>query len=623
MKIFFVDKGTDISKFQEEYQKQDNSTIFTLDYEMHKVLQKKGIEHNIGEEILDENDFKKIDTFTIDYTEKLFYNFKKYLTVEDIFLPQLIEHELYQYLLIQYLKPLVIYKIIKSNNDIQSIFNFTIYENFIQKIISMKKNIQLISFASKSSEMLYHDSVKFKIHIFNYPLHITLSRKTFSKIKSITNIFIKNIYNLKIKNTGSNNVLLVNFDPLVYEELLIELKNSTKNFLLLNTRKPAITNLRSLNIIRQSKLKILDLDDYYENNNRIENQIKLIKNNLRKIFLNVDYFEKIFSIETFSFWNSIKNSFQNICEARFLESTKRILLLENLFRSHDIENILVWVDVGQEEKECILVGKKSKILSIMLQHGRFQTSEIWNKFAPFLGQFPAPLLSDKQIVWGETTKQYAIKHNHSSENLIVAGSPRHDKFFNFSEKSTENGIIVLATTGTMSLSADSCTTSSQIKYDKFIQEIYRIVKLLPNQKLVVKPHPGKIINKYVRDLINEIDPSIAIIENISNEKLFSSADLLITFNNSTTALESLIVGTPAISLQTEPWANEDDIAQSGTIACISEISECESTIKKILYDKNFKKTLSVKRDSFLKDYLKNPGNASISIANILKEGFRH
>jgi len=322
----------------------------------------------------------------------------------------------------------------------------------------------------------------------------------------------------------------------------------------------------------------------------------------------------------FSFWDSIKNPFQDICETRFSESTKRIFLLEKLFDLYNITKILVWVDVGQEEKECILVGKQFKIESVMLQHGRFQTSEIWNKFAQFLGQFPAPLLSDKQIVWGDTTKQYAISHKHIPENLIVGGSPRHDKFFNLIDKPKKNGTIVLATTGTMFLSGDSCTTNSQIKYDKFIQEIYNVVKSLPNHKLLVKPHPSQIINKYVRDVIHEIDPTIEIVENISNEKLFSSADLLITFNNSTTALESLIVGTPAISLQTESWANEDDIANSGAVSCISKISECESIIKKILHDENFRKSLSIKRESFLQQYLKNPGTASISIADILKEG---
>ena len=58
--------------------------------------------------------------------------------------------------------------------------------------------------------------------------------------------------------------------------------------------------------------------------------------------------------------------------------------------------------------------------------------------------------------------------------------------------------------------------------------------------------------------------------------------MLITFNNSTTTLEALSQGTPVISLQTESWALEDDIAQSDAIVSVSPLSDCESSIKKIL-----------------------------------------
>ena len=66
--------------------------------------------------------------------------------------------------------------------------------------------------------------------------------------------------------------------------------------------------------------------------------------------------------------------------------------------------------MGQEEKECILVGKKFNVPSFMLQHGRYQNSKKWDKFSRFLGRFPTPLLSDKQIVWGEITKEYALSY---------------------------------------------------------------------------------------------------------------------------------------------------------------------------------------------------------------------
>jgi len=254
----------------------------------------------------------------------------------------------------------------------------------------------------------------------------------------------------------------------------------------------------------------------------------------------------------------------------------------------------------------------------MLQHGRFQTSEIWNKFAKYLGQFPSSLVSDKQIVWGNTTKQYALSYNHEENNIIIGGSPRHDKFFNFNLPKSEKGIILLATTGTMFLSSDSCITSSQIKYDDYIREIYRIVKSLPGKKLVIKSHPSQILKKFVKDLVNQIDPSIVIIENSNNQELFNNCELLITFNNSTTTLEAISLGTPVISLQTENWAEEDDIALSDAIVSVSKISDCEGAIKKIIYDSNFKITLLKNSLKFLNQYMSNPGNASYNVVQILK-----
>ena len=54
---------------------------------------------------------------------------------------------------------------------------------------------------------------------------------------------------------------------------------------------------------------------------------------------------------------------------------------------------------------------------------------------------------------------------------------------------SEKGIILLATTGTMFLSSDSCITSSQIKYDDYIREIYRIVKSLPENSYALLQKP--------------------------------------------------------------------------------------------------------------------------------------
>ena len=507
--IFLVDAGTNIDKLQSTVNKFPNSLIFTLDYEIHLQLQKYNIPHELGENILTKDDFNKIDTYSINLTENCFKLFKNELTIQNIFLPELIEHELFQYFLIQFLKPYVILKILE-NYQSEQIFDFTNFHDFINKITNNLK-IKHFTFQNNHTPNLYHDKIKFTLNLGKIPLHFEISRSRFSQAKKLTQKFIDITNNFEPKINSKKNILLVNFDPLEYSDLLYEFDKNNVNFFLLNTRKPAITNKKSLDIIKKSNSKILDLNKFYKfKKDEIILEKNLLEKKLINIFNNHEYFENLFSINNITFWNSIKNSLHSICLSRFNESIERIFLLNKVYELYDISIIFVWIDVGQEEKECILVGKSFSIESIMLQHGRFQTSKIWNRFAKYLGQFPSPLLSDKQIVWGNITKQYALSHNHKENDILIGGSPRHDNFFNYTSSKSENGIILLATTGTMFLSSDSCTTNSQIKYDNYIREIYRIVKSLPNKKLVIKSHPSQILKKFVKDLIDEIDPSIEL-----------------------------------------------------------------------------------------------------------------
>ena len=99
--------------------------------------------------------------------------------------------------------------------------------------------------------------------------------------------------------------------------------------------------------------------------------------------------------------------------------------------------------------------------------------------------------------------------------------------------------------------------------------------------------------------------------------MINSCDLLITFNNSTVVLESMILGKPSISLQIEKWAEEDDLVKTGAFLPISNIDEIENGIKKILYDNEFKDNLLENSKSFVNDYLANPGTASNKLAKLL------
>ena len=616
--IFLVQNGTDFSKLENTIKKFPVHTVYSLDYESHKLLERKKITHKIGEDVLTSADFDAIDLSAINCTKNCFESYKEILTIENIFLAELFEHELFFYLIRQFLNVHVILKVLEKEYT-ETVIDFTNVGDYVKKITNFKK-IKHIHFGIIKPPSLYHDNVRINFNLSKIPMNFELSRKTFSRIKKPIQRLTSEIYDLEPNSQNKKNILLLNFDPLQYEELLMEFKKENINFLLLNLRKPAITNKKSLDIIKNSKSKIVDLNKFSK---FVKSDIfyaqKNLQNIIEKIFKDDSSFEKLFSVHKFSFWSSIKDQFRDICTSRFQESTERLFLFKKLFSTFDIDTIFVWVEVGQEEKECILMGKFFSIKSVMLQHGRYQTSKKWDKFARFLAYFSSSLLTDKQIIWGEITKQYALSHNHSSNNVLIGGSPRHDKFFNLSSrKNKKTGKILLATTGTMYISADSCTTGSQTKYDEYFKEVYRIVKSLPEKKLVVKPHPGPLLTKYVENLVNEIDPSITVIRNTDLHELINECEVLITFNNSTTALEAISLNKPVISLQTESWANEDDIAQAGAVVSISNIKDCEKEIKKILFDTLFRKQQMDKGSNFLRKYMSNPGKASKSVAEIFK-----
>jgi len=87
-KIFLVDSGTNISKLEQKIQEFPQNTIYALSYEIHKVLEKKEIPHKLADDILISEDFKKIDSFSINFTKNCFDKYKKLLTFEGIYLPE-------------------------------------------------------------------------------------------------------------------------------------------------------------------------------------------------------------------------------------------------------------------------------------------------------------------------------------------------------------------------------------------------------------------------------------------------------------------------------------------------------------------------------------------------------
>jgi len=167
------------------------------------------------------------------------------------------------------------------------------------------------------------------------------------------------------------------------------------------------------------------------------------------------------------------------------------------------------------------------------------------------------------------------------------------------------------------MSFEQTPLEAYTNFDNFIREVCRVAKKFPDKKLIVKPHPQPDFLSNITKIIKEIDPSIPILYNASLVELINSCDLLITFNNSTVILESMILGKPAISLQIEKWAQDDDIIKTGAFLSISNMEEIENGMKKILYDPKYENKLIENSKIFVNNYLANHGTASHKLAKLL------
>lgn len=612
--IFLLQKESNFAKFNKQFKKFPSSKIFALDYESHFYLEINKINHEIAENLLSQNDLNKIDELALYFIKNWIpKKIKQNFMINDIFLPSLIEHELFFYLIPIFLINLLIIKIIKKENP-SRIIDFTLFNDLIQKLFN-NDDSSITKIKPIKSTGLYHDYIQLHFSLAYIPINFQISRNTFQNLKQTVAQLTNIILNSNLEKQSKNNIMLVNFDPLQYDILLKELKNLNVKIILYNPRKPAITNLKSLNIVKNSNSKIFNIFEMEKLlDSEISSQEKSLQNSLKLLFAEDTHFKNLFMIDDTSFWLSIKNSFRKICTDRFNESIKRILVLTKFFSDYDISLVLQWAEVGQEEKECMNVANSFSIPSLMLQHGRFLTAQKWLIFSNFTGHFPKSSLSQKQFVWGNLTKQFALSQGYQDKNILLSGSPRHDKFFNSQQNISPSKNILFATTGAMYISADTCTTNSQLKYDAFIKEIYDVVKRIPDKKLIVRPHPSPILTSNVSNLIKHIDSKIPIMKNKNLFNLIQQSELVITFNNSTICLDALSMKKPVISLQTDDWALDEDIVKMNGVLSIDNPSDCETYIKKILFDVDFKNDLLAKSKLFLDQYLINQGNASKSMA---------
>lgn len=611
----FLIEDENIDNFDSIIHSHKNSKFFSLTYNTHRVLEKKKIPHEFGDKYLSTDDKNKINDLAISATINWKNNLPdaNYFEIDDIELTKIIELESLPYFLSIYRIAFSVIRIIEHEKPKIVIFS-SVLNDFIKNFCE-QQGIQVLSYASTKQPTLEYDKINIKYNLGKFPISFTISRTLFRKIKNILNQISKIFLKTKYDHTNKS-ILLLDFNPTLYDSLLYELSNLNQNILMLNQRRPAVWNFQSFKIIKESNMNIVFLNDYEKLAHfEIQQSLNQFNKKLNVIYKDDKAFEQFFELHSVSLWPSIKNSFLKICEQRMTESIHHIILLKYFFKNNNISVILEWAELGQEEKEVLAIAKHNDVSTIMLQHAMFPTSKIWKQFSRFALTYHHTSESDFQAIWGKSSEQHILSLGFN-KNLIITGSPRHDKFFLKPEKK-KTGKILFATTVISNSDTNYSTIDYYVKFNAFVKEVYDVVKSFPDMELIVKPHPASDFLNNILDYLHEIDPKIKITHTQNLVELITDCDLVITFNNSTIALESIILNKPVITLQVEEWANDIAIVNEGAIIAISEKSKIKDTINKILNDDNFRQNLLKKAKFFVDNYMSNQGTASKTLAKFL------
>jgi len=624
--IILLDKKDAITEIGSNILNSPQTKIFSFSLVVHKYLKKRKISHIIADNYLDEKERDELFHFTINnynWFEK--NNSARNFVFENINLFNIMDkQEFHEDLLTASIQTIIISKIINCEKP-QKIITTSTFIDFLKEKTTQIK-LRVIGKKDSVNDLLTYDKVDIRFNFGKIPISLKISKKQYTKVKELFESCLVSLQDLWYSpNKNKKAILLLEFNPSVFPDLIFSLNKLDDDILLFNTRRSAIWNLESMKILQKTKCKILDHKKFLK---EIRNSFDKLCNDyikkLEKILLNTDFYD-IFSIHGISVWPMLKFRMLNSYKTRIPEYLKRIFITKKIIENLNLKCIICQNEIGETESVFLKMYKK-KFPSILLLHGfsnyNPETAKIrWKYEQPRI----MPITSQKFLVWGKADMDYYLHNKVEKSTLIELGNPRYDSFFkNVKRHKAKKEKTVLITPEPITEFSGQGTTQLAIKYENLMYKIYQIINKLDKTKIVVKLHPGQ--NKHNYDLIKlfkEIDPKIPVYQIKPIKELIEKCDMILNitceaFDPSTVMLEGLIFEKPILEISLDEKFKNFEYKKGQAIVILFHEADIEYYIKKILHDKKFNQELSNARQKKLEYYLSNHGNASQVMTQFLK-----
>ena len=598
----------------------DNKKI-SFDFQVHNELEEENIEHDIADELLNEeerlNIFDKVTEFRNWYsklpsTEYMF---------EGINILKLADsHEFHSFLMPRILNFILIKRIIELENPTK------IYAtNQLSKIISILikgKNIQTEFFNEDIKEELFWDKVSISYKIWKIPITITLSQNTYQKIKNYLEIGFGKIYNywFNKKALKKKGVIFLEFNPEHFSNLLEEMKDYDGNVILVNQRRTPIWSKKSRNALKKSKCKILNINNVLDETEKedISLLVDQYSKKIEDLWSNNEFFEDLFKIENHSFWQIINTMMIQTYQKRLSKYMEMIRNVKKVFKIIDVRCIVSLNEVGETEKVFLEVNN-GNVPSIVLEHGFLERIPKTKRF-DIIGDYVN--FKDMIAVWGNSKNEWLLSEYSIKQNkILVTGSPRHDIFFKSKIKNKKKKIktILLAPNPISEISGLS-TTDLKLRMNNAIKQIVSYVEKEDNVRIIVKIHHARLKhNEEIKDFIKKLNPSIPILLWDSVIDTINSVDAVVVispeiYGTSTMLLESMILDKPTMNIYFDKEIPKYEHVKQNTVLTIIDSNDIQVNLDKILFDEKVITDLSKNANNYLSKFMSNQGSASHQFA---------
>lgn len=613
--LILIDKSFNLEKIKSI---PEDSIVISLDIISHFNLDTLKIKHEIIEDHILKDEIKKIDDFCFNLTFNSLCSDNVYsiLKYDEFHLGELFRNEFLLFLLNIMKYHVGIINILK-NSSFNNIICSEFVGNFINNLdVDEKISLSIIPNQVKISNDKFTTPISLGKKTINIKIPMSLAQKTAKLLHKISTL----LYNFKFsekKDIDKNFIVLLDLSPFAFSDFFNSL-GKTENILLIDEFMPPIWNKQNIQILKNSNVKIIKLENLL--NKKIE---QTISNDTKKIMLmiknllNNDDFVQIFTFEGFSIWPLIQDYFKQQCIEKFSNAIRINELTKDFFTKIKIDKIICLYNAVPKTQMFLHNAEKNKIPYLKIPHGYPIKSPLAKKISIFEKLRSQPNIQFS--VWGENEVKFEESLGTKKENLFCPGYPPYDKFFNQkSEESSENLILIGTTFLQYIWSLSGHDTNTTILHKNSLVEICRICNTYQNKKPIIKIHPSVNPSFNLESELLKSKINIPIFKTQNITELIKKSDVVICLDFSSILFEAMILGKPTITYIVDPtWYATDEIIKSKYTVPVRNFEEFKDALDNILNDNNFRNNLVHNAKTFVNSKLNNQGNASIILSDFV------